>query len=59
METSGEQITLRPLRSSAPLIKEQGVWVFRTGEPLLVSETDEVLRRIRDERDMQNSGIEE
>jgi AbrB family looped-hinge helix DNA binding protein len=59
METSGDQITLRPLRSSTPLIKERGVWVLRTGEPLLVSEADDVLRRIRDERDMQNSGIEE
>ena len=31
IETSGEQITLRPVRETGPLTKEHGVWVFRTG----------------------------
>jgi AbrB family looped-hinge helix DNA binding protein len=30
MDRAGEQITLRPLRVTGPLDKEQGVWVFRT-----------------------------
>jgi AbrB family looped-hinge helix DNA binding protein len=51
VETAGEQITLRPVRGTAPLRKEQGVWVFHTGQPLLASTTNEMLREIRDERD--------
>jgi AbrB family looped-hinge helix DNA binding protein len=54
LETLGEQITLRPVRESVPLSKEQGVWVFRTGHPLPATATDETLRRIREERDQQN-----
>jgi AbrB family looped-hinge helix DNA binding protein len=35
METAGEQITLRPVRGTGPLSKEQGVWVFRAGQPTM------------------------
>ena len=56
METSGEQITLRPLRGTGPLTKEHGVWVFRSGQPLSASATDEMLQQIRDERDVANLG---
>jgi AbrB family looped-hinge helix DNA binding protein len=54
METSGEQITLRPVRGSGPLTKEHGVWVFYTGQPLAASATDEMLQQIREERDLAN-----
>ena len=54
MESAGEQITLRPVRGTAPLRKERGVWVFRSGEPLRASTTDQVLRQIREERDQSN-----
>ena len=47
LETSGDQMTLRPVRIAPPLSKEQGVWVFRTGHPLPASVTDEVLERTR------------
>jgi hypothetical protein len=56
METAGEQITLRPLRGTGPLTKEHGVWVFRTGQTLPASATDETLRQIREERDTSNFG---
>ena len=56
METVGEQITLRPVRGTGPLTKEHGVWVFRTGQALAASATDEVLRQIREERDVANLG---
>src|SRR5271169_1080774 len=56
MDTTGEHITLRPLRGTGPLEKEHGVWVFRTGAPLPVSVTDEMLGRIREERDAVNLG---
>jgi len=58
LESTGERITLRPLRMTAPLVKEQGVWVFRTGQPLAASVTDEVLNEVREDRDRDqlNSG---
>lgn len=51
IESTGEEITLRPLRGQAQLRKKQGVWVFRTGEPLSASETEKVVRHVRQERD--------
>jgi len=59
METSGEQITLRPVRGTGPLTKEHGVWVFHSGEPLPASSTDEMLQKIREERDLVNLGKNE
>jgi AbrB family looped-hinge helix DNA binding protein len=51
LERAGEELTLRPLRGTGPLAKEQGVWVFYTGQPLLDSTTDEVLEQVREERE--------
>jgi AbrB family looped-hinge helix DNA binding protein len=56
LEFVGEEITLRPLRGTAPLSKEKGVWVFRTGEPLSATTTDQMVRKIRTERDVENLG---
>ncbi len=52
MESSGEQITLKPVRGTGPLTKEHGVWVFRTGHPLPASATDDMLQQIREDRDL-------
>lgn len=59
MESAGEQITLRPIRGTGPLTKEHGVWVFHGGQPLAASTTDEMLQRIREERDLANLGKDE
>jgi AbrB family looped-hinge helix DNA binding protein len=56
METTGEHITLRPVRGTGPLATEHGVWVFHAGKPLPASATDQMLRRIREERDLANLG---
>jgi AbrB family looped-hinge helix DNA binding protein len=56
MESAGDQITLRPVRGSGPLTQERGVWVFRTGTSLPPTTTDELLQRIRGERDLSNLG---
>ena len=53
---SGDEITLRPVRGTGPLAKEQGVWVFRTGQPLTAAATDEALQRLREARDRANRG---
>ena len=56
MESAGEQITLRPVRGAGPLSKEHGVWVFHGVQPLPASSTDDMLRQIRQERDLANLG---
>jgi AbrB family looped-hinge helix DNA binding protein len=52
----GDDLTLRPRRSSTPLQKERGIWVFRTGEPLTAADTEETLRNIRVQRRRHNVG---
>jgi AbrB family looped-hinge helix DNA binding protein len=59
MESTGEQITLKPVRGTGPLTKEHGVWVFHAGLPLSASATDEMLQQIREERDSANLGKDE
>ena len=54
LESAGEKITLRPVRAAAPLAKEHGVWVFRTGQALSAAATDDMLRQVREERDQHN-----
>ncbi|HET7840654.1 MAG TPA: AbrB/MazE/SpoVT family DNA-binding domain-containing protein [Terriglobia bacterium] len=56
LETSGEQITLRPLRGSAPLHKKRGVWVYRAGERLSEATVRETLEQVRRERDFEGQG---
>jgi AbrB family looped-hinge helix DNA binding protein len=56
LESEGERVTLRPMRSASPLRKEQGVWVFRGNKKLAASATDKVLRDLRERRDIENSG---
>ena len=56
MEKVGEEITLRPVRGTGPLTKEHGVWVFRSGQPLPASATEEMLQKLREERDLAHLG---
>lgn len=51
----GNALTLRPRRSSSPLQKKQGVWVFSTGKPMTSDETAEALRDLREQRDRKNA----
>ena len=59
LETAGESLTLRPTRGTAPLAREKGVWVFRTGHPLSSSLTDDILDRVRTERDHHHFGTKD
>jgi AbrB family looped-hinge helix DNA binding protein len=56
VNTSGEEITLRPLRGNSSLIKKRGVWVFYTGEPLSDAVVEKTVRAIRNEREKQMVG---
>ncbi|MDQ2843100.1 MAG: AbrB/MazE/SpoVT family DNA-binding domain-containing protein [Acidobacteriota bacterium] len=58
LESEGECVTLRPVRSASPLRKEQGVWVFRGSKNLTAAATDNALERARQQRDRDNRGIE-
>ena len=50
LESDGDRVMLRPVRSNSSLRKEQGIWVFRSGRTLAASETDQVLDALRQER---------
>ena len=58
LESEGERVTLRPVRSASPLRKEQGVWVFRSGRKIAASATDKLLSDLREgrDRDYRSSG---
>jgi AbrB family looped-hinge helix DNA binding protein len=56
ISVEGEQVSLRPRRSSSPLQKKRGVWVFSTGNSMKSDETMETLRKIRERRDRHNAG---
>jgi len=56
LTVEGEQVMMRPRRTTPPLQKERGVWVFRTGEPLSAAETRAALRNIRERRQRRNTG---
>jgi len=50
LESSEDQIVLRPVRGTASLRKKLGIWVLRTGEPLSANIVDQTLRKVRNER---------
>ena len=57
LESEGDRITLRPVRSGSALRKEHGVWVFRRGAKTISAETTtQVLESVRNERDRVNRG---
>jgi AbrB family looped-hinge helix DNA binding protein len=51
IESTGEEITLRPLRGSGPLRKKHGVWIFRAEEPLTHAGVERVRQDLRGERE--------
>ena len=56
VESSEDQIVLRPARGKGRMYKEKGMWVFDSGEPLTVEVVNKTLRRVREERDRRNLG---
>ena len=59
VNTQGEQVTLRPVRSGTGLRKKQGIWVFRGGRKINSQTTDAVLQEQREARDLENLGPKE
>lgn len=56
LESSGDAITLRPIQITAPLQKERGFWVYRTGRPLKDFSIPNWIDRSREERDRDIAG---
>ncbi len=56
LESSEDEITLRPARGNAPLRKKHGVWVFRVSEPLANSTVQKTVVQVRRERAKQVLG---
>lgn len=59
VESNGNEVTLRPVRSGAALRKERGIWVFRGGAKLTAAETDGALQESRLGRDLELGGLED
>jgi AbrB family looped-hinge helix DNA binding protein len=53
MESNGDIVTLRPIRSASGLRKKRGIWVFHGDRKISAAETDRVLEGSRQERDRQ------
>jgi AbrB family looped-hinge helix DNA binding protein len=51
LESSGDRIILRPVRRNAGMREKEGIWVFRTGQPVSAASIDETIRRLREERE--------
>lgn len=56
VQSSSDEITLRPTRGHAQLRKKHGVWVYRSGEPLKQADVDKTIQEVRQECEMQNLG---
>lgn len=57
LESGGESVTLRPVRSATPLKKERGVWVFRGSEKLSSEEAIQLINETRNAREVENRGV--
>lgn len=56
LESSEDQIILRPARATGRMYKKDGMWVFDSGEPLSAEVVNRTLRQVRAERDRRNLG---
>jgi AbrB family looped-hinge helix DNA binding protein len=56
LDSAGDTVSLRPVRSATPLRKERGVWVFRTGGTLTAEAAAKAVREMREQRDRRSAG---
>ena len=59
VETSEDQIVLRPVRGTSRLRKKQGIWVLDVDEPLSAETVTRTLQNIRRQREQSWLGREE
>lgn len=51
LESTGDQIVLRPARRTAAMHQKDGIWVFRTGQPISAASVSETIQQLREERE--------
>jgi hypothetical protein len=51
LESSDDQIVLRPARGRARMYKKQGVWVLHGNSPLAAGTVEETIRKVGRERE--------
>lgn len=51
VESSEEQVILRPVRGNGRIYKKHGVWVMHAGAPLSEEVVEKTIRQIRRERE--------
>jgi len=51
LESSEDQIVLRPVRGTVGLRKKEGIWVMDIDEPLSAATVDRTIRDVRRERE--------
>ena len=56
VESTSDEITLRPTRGHVQLRKKHGIWVYRSGEPLSQAAVDKTVQEVRQEREVHNLG---
>jgi AbrB family looped-hinge helix DNA binding protein len=56
MESNGDSVTLRPIRSASVLRKKRGIWVFHGDRKISATETDRTLESLRQQRDQEMRG---
>ena len=56
IESPEDQIILRPARGKGRMRKEQGVWVFDSGQPLSAEVVRKTIQRVRRERERSTLG---
>jgi len=56
VESTENEIVIRPLRGAVPLQKKRGIWTFGVGEPLSLEQVNQTVQEIRRERDLKLLG---
>ena len=51
LDSAEDRIVLRPVRGNAGMRQKDGIWVFRTGQPVTTASVNETIRRVREERE--------
>jgi len=57
LESKGDDITIRPRRAHATLVKDHGIWVLSTGEPTAISISD-LIDEQREQRNRHVLGLD-
>lgn len=55
--SDGSRVTLEPVRVASKMVKKNGFWVLRGGDPVTNEDVIDWIRQDREERDRKNMGL--